>query len=115
MIKRMDPDARFTECPCSIVAVGTAIGRMPPKPDGLREDGYLTLAGMNTFCRSLLPVRRMVRYKRSERPTLKAFLEGNGGKAIVCVTGHFLYADRKTYWSFLRNAKDKVIAAWQLN
>lgn len=114
MIKRRDPDAMFFDIPCAMVAVGTAIGRMPPRPQTLREDGYLTLAGMNSFCRSQVSVRRKVQYRNGERPTLKEFLETNEEKVVVCVRGHFLYADRNTYWSFFRNAKDEVITVWYL-
>ena len=114
MIKRREPDRMFDDIPCAIVAVGTAIGKMPPKPSALKADGYLTLTGMNKYCRSLLPVDGMVQYKRGQRPTLRDFLEGNKRKAVVCVLGHFLYADRNTYWSFLKNANDQVVAVWYL-
>lgn len=114
MIKRRDPDKMFYDLPCAVVAVGTAIGKMPPKPEALRQDGYLTLVGMDKYCRSQVSVKGKVQYKRGCRPTLREFLEENKRKAIVCVLGHFLYADRNTYWSFLRNANDQVVAVWYL-
>ena len=114
MIKRREPDLIFEDIPCSIVAVGTAIGKMPPRPATLKDDGYMTLADMNGFCRSLLKVEKMVQFRRGSRPTLKAFLELNKRRAIVCVLGHYLYAERNTYWSFHRNGKDEVVAVWYL-
>ena len=114
MIKRRDPATMFYDVPCSMVAVGTAIGAFPPTPGLLRADGYLPLKGMDQYCRSQLRVRKKVQFPRATRPTLKDFLEGNSEKAIICVLGHFIYADGNTYWSFLRNAKDPVVAVWYL-
>ena len=114
MIKRREPQGMFADIPCAIVAVGTAIGKMPPAPDALREDGYLTLRGMDRYCRSLLPVTGKVQYAKGKRPTLRDFLETNKKKAIVCVLGHFLYAEGNTYWSFLKNAQDPVVAVWYI-
>jgi len=114
MIKRRDPDSIYYDIPCSMVAVGTATGSFPPVPEDLAQDGYLSLAGMNRYCRSQLPVAKAVDFKRGERPSLKEFLEGNTQRAVICVLGHFIYADSKTYWSFLRNAKDPVVKVWYL-
>lgn len=114
MIKRRDPAPKFYDAPCSMVAVGTATGSFPPVPEDLAQDGYLSLAGMNRYCRSQLPVAKAVDFKRGERPSLKEFLEGNTQRAVICVLGHFIYADGKTYWSFLRNAKDPVVKVWYL-
>lgn len=114
MIKRREPHGMFADIPCAIVAVGTAIGSMPLPPEDLTEDGYLSLRGMNKYARRNLNVAREVQYKRGERPTLREFLETNRQKAIICVLGHFIYADRNTYWSFLKNAKDPVVAVWYL-
>ena len=114
MIKRRDPAPVFFNTPCSMVAVGTATGSFPPIPTGLTPDGYLSLAAMNRYCRSVLPVTKSVSYRRGERPSLKEFLEGNTKRAVICVLGHYIYADGKTYWSFLRNAKDPVVRVWYL-
>ncbi len=114
MIKRREPQGMFADIPCAIVAVGTALGQMPPKPEDLTPDGYLSLRGMNKYARGLLRISKAVQYKRGERPTLREFLETNRQKAIVCVLGHFLYADGNTYWSFLRNANDPVVGVWYL-
>lgn len=114
MIKRRDPDSIYYDIPCSMVAVGTATGSFPPPPVDLTQDGYLSLAGMNRYCRSMLHVSKAVAYRRGERPSLKEFLEGNTQRAVICVLGHFIYADGNTYWSFLRNAKDPVVKVWYL-
>lgn len=115
MIKRRDPDSMFLDLPCAVVAVGTALRRMPPYPDAMKPDGYLTLVGMDKYCRSLTSVKKKVVYPKGHRPDLRDFLEENTRKAVVCVLGHFLYADKNTYWSFLRNANDEVVAVWYLN
>lgn len=114
MIKRRDPKPIFYDIPCSMVAVGTASGSFPPAPEGLTSDGYLSLSGMNRYCRSMLPVSKSVNFRRGERPTLKEFLETNTQRAVICVLGHFIFADGNTYWSFLRNAKDPVVQVWYL-
>ena len=114
MIKRRDPDPVFAGVPCSMVAVGTATGDMPSRPSGLRPDGYLSLECMNRFVRASLPIKKRVRFPKPERPTLKEFLDMNTEKCVVCVLGHYVYANRNTYWSFLRNAKDPVVEVWYL-
>ena len=114
MIKRRDPDPLFRGVPCSMVAVGTATGAMPKRPDGMKRDGYLSLYNMNRFVRSQLVVLRMVQFQRDCRPTLKEFLDGNTRRAVICVRGHFVYADGSTYWSFQKNAKDPVVAVWYI-
>ena len=114
MIKRRDPPPMFRGVPCSMVAVGTATGAMPTRPDGLRPDGYLSLARMNRYIRDMIPASKKVQFPRANRPTLKEFLEASDRRAIVCVLGHYVYADGHTYWSFLRNAKDRVVAVWYL-
>ena len=114
MIYRRHPDPIFTGIPCSMVAVGTATGAMPPKPSGLRQNGYLSLDCMNRYVREHLSIRRKVQFRKAERPTLKEFLESNNEKCVICVLGHYIFADHNTYWSFLRNAQDRVVAVWYL-
>lgn len=114
MICRRKPSSVFYDCPCSIVAVGCASGKFPPVPADLTSDGYLSLAGMNRYCREQLSVEKAVTFRRGERPTLKEFLEGNTKRAVICVLGHFLFADGNTYWSFGKNAKDQVVKVWYL-
>ena len=114
MIKRRDPLPMFSGVPCSMVAVGPATGAMPEKPYGLHADGYLSLDCMNRYVRQHLAVKRRIQYPKASRPTLKEFLETNEHKCVICVKGHYVYADGKTYWSFLHNAQDPVVAVWYL-
>lgn len=114
MIKRREPEAMYRFDPCSYTAVCTAAGHLCPAPSGLRSDGYLTLALMDKYCRAMLPVEKTARFCRGERPTLKEFLEANTSRAVICVLGHYLYADGNTYWSFLKNARDPVVHVWYL-
>lgn len=114
MIKRREPAPVFAGVPCSMVAVGTATGSYPPVPAGLKPDGYLPLAAMNRYVRGLLPVAKAEAFRRGARPSLKEFLETNTGRAVVLVEGHFVFADGRTYWSFLRNAHDPVVHVWHL-
>ena len=114
MIKRRDPVPVFAGLPCSMVAVGTATGAVPERPYGLHLDGYLSLDCMNRYVRANLSIKRKVQYPKANRPTLKDFLEENTEKCVVCVKGHYVYADHNTYWSFLRNARDPVVAVWYL-
>ena len=115
MIKRREPDPVFYNTPCSIVAVGTAAGKVPAaRPEGLKPNGYLPLIAMNRYVRALLPVEKSVSFRRGERPSLKDFLETNTRRCVICVLGHYLYADGNTYWSFLKNARDPVIQVWYL-
>ena len=113
-VRRCEPDSVFLDVPCSMVAVGTAMGYFPPMPYGLKPDGYLSLDGMNRYCRSLLPVARAVSFRRGERPSLEKFLDKNIERAVICVLGHYLYADGATYWSFLENSGDPVVKVWYL-
>ncbi len=123
--QRLAPEDEYIDMPCSIVSVGCAMkkARMDVKPEemlkkekeALREDGYLTLDGMNRFIRQMLPVRKKAYYKRNERVRLEEFLRGNKEKCIVCVLGHYVYAENDLYWSFFENLEDQVVCVWYLN
>ncbi len=115
------PNEVFEELPCSIVAVGCALGYTDSaavaalKPAGLHEDGYLSLKGMEALIRAKLKVDCKVYYKRWCRPTLAEFMEKNKGrKAIVCLLGHFVYWDGVDYHSFFYNNDDPVVQVWYL-
>lgn len=114
MIKRREPESMYRHDPCSYVAVCTAAGHLCPAPSGLRPDGYLPLAAMNRYVRAMLPVARAQSFRRGQRPSLKEFLETNEGRSVILVEGHFVFADGRTYWSFLRNAHDSVVHVWYL-
>ena len=113
---RIQPDLKYNGYPCSYVATGTAVNRILgieiDLPDGLHDDGYLSLKSENKYIRSLLPIKKYDYYKRGERPKLKELLKNNQRKAVICVYGHLLYADKNNYYSFFDNDEDEVVAVW---
>ena len=117
---RMIPNEKYLGFPCSYVGTGCAYEDITKKdfspmlPEGLREDGYLTLEGENKFLRMFLPIEKKVYFRRSERITLKEFLSTNEKKCAVCVYGHFVYVDGKDYYSFFDNDFDKVVCVWYI-
>ncbi len=110
---RIAPENSISGLPCSIAAVSCALGYVPEKLPSLRNDGWATLNAANKFIRAHLRVKKRVNYKRGERPLLKDLHVG--GKAIVCVYGHFLFLDHETYYSSYNNQCDEVVAVWLLN
>lgn len=119
-MKRIIPDKIYEGEPCSVVAVGCALGVTGTLVEclfsrELHSDGYLSLDGMNRLIRSNLKVERRLNFRRGERPTLREYAATYSGKrAIVCVAGHFLYFDGRNYYSFFKNGGDPVISAWIL-
>ena len=129
-MKRITPDAIYEEMPCSVVAVGTAMGvtdravvisLLQDALNGLHgaklhDDGYLSLDGLNGLVRAKLSVRKREDFRRGARPLLRDFAHSHPSqKAVICVRGHYLYFDGKDYYSFLWNGSDEVIAVWYLN
>lgn len=119
-MKRINPSEFYRNEPCSVVAIGCALS-ISSKSDleglrshFLREDGYLSLSGMNSLLRANMGVSRQIKFKRGERPLLRDFLRGNTERLIICVEGHFLYAECENYYSFFWNGKDPVVSAWYL-
>lgn len=121
-MRRVIPNDIYRGLPCSIVAVGCALGVADlgalaglQSPD-LELDGYLSLKSMNTLIRANLRVKKAESYKRGERPTLGAWAHDHvGDEAIICVHGHFLYFDGYDYYSFFLNGKDPVVKVWYLD
>lgn len=120
-MKRIEPDRIYRGKPCSMVAVGCALGiasrdaleslRSPL----LHKDGYLSLDGMNRLVRANLRVTRRVNYRRGHRPALRDWAHTHPGtKAVICVEGHFIYFDGRDYHSFLWNGGDDVISVWEV-
>lgn len=113
---RISPKNIYNKLPCSIVAVGCAVGerngRIIEAPKGLKYNGYLPLNDMNRYIRSLLPIRKKEYFKRGERPLLKDILPGNDRKAVVCLLGHYVYIDGEDYYSFFKNEMDPVVCIW---
>lgn len=127
---RITPDAVYEGLPCSIVAVGTAMGEtdrtvvnslLQDAKNGsfgarLHDDGYLSLDGLNGLIRAKLSVRKRENFKRCERPALRDFAHSHlRQKAVICVLGHYLYFDGRDYHSFLWNGGDEVVSVWYLN
>ena len=118
-MKRIIPSDIYKEIPCSVVALGCALGITSKNDlkglfsDELKADGYLSLNGMNKLIRAHIDVKKRVNYKRGERPILVEFAHSHKGqKAVICVAGHFIYFDGRDYHSFFWNGGDSVISVW---
>ena len=120
-MKRIVPNDIYKGWPCSVVAVGCALGitqkndlKALKSPD-LKEDGYLSLSAMNKLIRANMRVIKREDYKRSERMALRDFAHMyDGQRAIVCVKGHFIYFDGHDYHSFFWNGGDQVVSVWYI-
>ena len=115
LMKRRIPDETYKELPCILTAVGCAGGDITNRPF-IKADGYCSLADANKYIRSMFNVKKRTDFRRGERPTLKELIKGQmiTGPTIICVLGHFLYADDDTYWSFFKNGNDDVVTVWEL-
>ena len=117
---RITPDRKYFDMPCAHVAIGTAYERRFCKPfpqqalSIARANGYCTLREADSAIRHLLPVRKKVYFKRNERMALSEFLGANEAHCVVCVLGHYIYAEGSTYWSFFDNEDDPVVCAWYI-
>ena len=121
-MKRIIPDAIYEHQPCSVVALGCAMGiarksdLRPLKSAQLRADGYLSLRGMNELVRANLSVIRQEKFKRGERPVLRDFAHAHlGQRAVICVLGHYIYFDGRDYYSYFWNGQDDVVSVWYLD
>lgn len=122
-MKRITPDKVYEGLPCSMVAVGCAMGAqgaVSAAEDALRSpdlhaDGYLSLDGLNRLIRAHMHVTRRENFRRGERPALRDFAHSHlGQRAVICVLGHYLYFDGRDYHSFLWNGGDPVVSVWYL-
>ena len=120
-MKRIEPAAVYSRLPCSMVALGCAMGLTDRealfalKPPGLKPDGYLSLKNMNSLIRANVSVERVAYFKREERMELRDFAhENEGKKAIICLLGHYVYFDGHNYHSFYWNGSDPVVQVWYL-
>ncbi|MBQ6129722.1 MAG: hypothetical protein IJI51_08690 [Lachnospiraceae bacterium] len=116
-MKRIDPQNSLKELPCSVCAVASALdGVLPEDTDfyisKLKDNGYASLTLANAYICNHLKVKRRDSFKRGLRPKLKNL--HFGGRAIVCVYGHYIYLDHEDYWSFYNNEDDEVVAVWEL-
>ena len=116
LMKRREPDAGLKDLPCILTAVRSAGGNNPMIPN-IAEDGYCSLRDANKYIRDTFKVRKRTDFRRGERPTLKELIKNQKitGPAIICVLGHFLFADGDTYYSFFKNGNDDVVAVWELD
>ncbi len=119
-MSRITPSAKYRGLPCSYVGTGCAyedVFKKPfdiPLPEGLKDDGWLTLENENRYIRQYLPIKKKQYFKRNERITLWEFLETNTERCGVCVYGHFIYVNGKDYWSFFNNEEDPVVCVWYI-
>lgn len=118
---RIIPDKIYEGLPCSMVAVGCAMGLTEKKdivalkPSGLHPDGYLPLDGLNRLVRSQLRVIRTEYYKRVERPALSDWAhEHIGQRAVICLLGHYIYFNGYDYFSYFENDDDPVVKVWYI-
>lgn len=83
-MKRITPDKIYNDLPCSQVAVGCALGITDKeavlrlKSPCLKNDGYLSLDGMNALVRANLDVKKRVNYRGGERPALRDWAHSDG-------------------------------------
>lgn len=128
-MKRIIPYKVYDGIPCSVVAVGCAMGitdttgvnrLLESALNGLfgaklHDDGYLPLDGLNGLIRANMPVRRREIFRKGERPSLNKFVQEHLGQpAVICVLGHYLYFDGANYYSFFDNDTDAVVSVWYL-
>ena len=118
-MRRFEPNEFYSDYPCSVIAISCALGRYAPELKDLYEeaknnDNYASLQRVNREIRKLLQVKQYTYYTREQRIPLKMY--HGKGRAIICVYGHFLYADfdKNCYWSYFDNMNDKVVAVWEL-
>ena len=118
---RITPDNKFLDLPCAHVAIGIAYERRFHEPfpwqslSISRADGYCTLREADSAIRRLLPVSKKIYFKRAERMPLSEFLGANEAHCVVCVLGHYIYAEGSTYWSFFDNEDDPVVCVWYVD
>lgn len=121
-MRRIIPADIYREKPCSMVAVGCALGISDEsaleglRSPFLRSDGYLSLKGMDTLIKANAEVVRCESYRKGSRPMLCDWAHAHEGvKAVVCCLGHFVYFDGHDYHSFLWSGSLPVVATWILN
>ena len=118
-MKRIIPSDIYRELPCSVVALGCAMGIDSPdalqglKSADLHSDGYLSLKAMEALIRANMEVTDKLYFRRGLRVPLRDFAHANEGrKCIICLLGHYVYFDGHDYHSFFYNGGDMVVEAW---
>lgn len=123
-MNRKQPSLDYLNTPCLSVAIGSALNTSGVSYKTSYDNGYTTLNDANELIRETenIYVIKRFQFKRGERPLLnelKDYFNMNNiscSKAIVCVTGHYLYydLDNDTYYSFFDNDTDEVINVWSI-
>ncbi len=115
---RIQPNERFKNMPCSMVALYYAykdIYKQYIAVDHIirtRPDGYLALSKMNTYINMFFKIKKTEQYGKTKRFPLGEFLLKNNRKCLICVLGHYIYVDGKDYYSFFNNYGDEVVKIW---
>lgn len=110
------PDRKYKGLPCSIVAIGCATGGKIVNVN-TNNEGYATLKNADRVIRQNCMVKKYTYLPKEKRiPLWRAFQGKQAGRFIICVLGHFLYADfsLQEYWSFFDNSNDMIVAVWEL-
>lgn len=104
--------------PSAITAIGCAVGSIEAvtkKADelGISYDGYISQTIANDLIRSLIKVKKRIRFKKSERVTFAELVQNHPTmEAIVHVSGNYLYLIDERYYSFYGNDDDLVKTIW---
>ena len=110
-MKRICPDERLKEAPSLVTAVFCgANGRLVGVPK--LHGAWSTLEDADAWISENFEVRYVVDYRKPHRMPLADF--SFGGRAIVCVTGDFLYYEDNAYWSFVDLDQKQVVRVWAL-
>lgn len=81
------------------------------------SDGYTTLDDANKYIRSIFKVKKRHHFNRNDRPALSTIHlidEIKDEKCIICVKGHYIYYNGRSYFSAFDNDLDEIIEVWVL-
>lgn len=121
-MQRVTPRNFYLDLPCSVVSIGCASETLHGRFDfneirqfsdtASANDNYATLKSVNEQIRRFLPVKKYTYFPRAQRVPLYRWWSGK--RAIVCVYGHYIFCDGDKYYSYFDNARDMVVAVWEL-
>lgn len=114
---RIEPDQKYSEIPCSYASLYIAMDvfrKTDPKPVVPDGTSYLTLDAADRLFKKYFPRARRYYYNKDNRVILNLFLQTNNQKVIICVKGHYLFANGRNYYSFFDNNLDEIIGIWYL-
>lgn len=111
-MERICPDERLKGAPSLITAVFCGNnGHLSGAPK--LSNGWSTLEDADAWISENFDVKCVIDYRKPHRMPLIDF--HFGGRAIVCVTGSFLYCENDAYWSFAELDYNQVIRVWVLD